>query len=88
MGGGGLSEDGEDCMGGRKCLCEGSERKGVMVQTAARITYAGPSFQGLGMGSCALEERKSRRQKICNGGFHCPSSYSDPKETTCSLLAE
>lgn len=78
-----LSEDGEDCMGGRKCLCEGSERKGAVVQTAARITYAGPSFQGLGMGSCALEERKSRRQKICN-----PSSYSDPKETTCSFLAE
>lgn len=35
---GGLSEDGEDCLGGRKCLCEGSERKGAAVQTVARIT--------------------------------------------------
>lgn len=82
---------GEDCMGGRKCLCGGSEGKGAVVQTAARITQtapAGPSFQSLGIGSCALEERKSRRQKICDGGVHYPSSYSDPKETTCSLLAE
>lgn len=82
---------GEDCMGSRKCLCEGSERKGAVVQTAARITQtvtSGALIPGLRYRLLCTKERKSRRQKICNGGFHCLSSYSDPKETTCSLLAE
>lgn len=51
-----------------------------------RQPHAGSSFQDLGTGSCALEETK-QRQKIgpCSGGVHYPNSYTDPKETTCSL---
>lgn len=73
--GAGRVKMGEDCMGGRKCLCEGSERKGAVVQMAARITQT-VTCRALipGLRCRLLCTRREKKQKAENMQWGRPLS--------------
>lgn len=87
----------EDHKGGRKSLCGGLEKKGAWWQVAGRTTQ-GATYRELipGLGYRLLCTGRDQaeaedtpmprgRPHPCSGSLHYPNSYTDPKETTCSM---